>query len=64
MRINLPILVAAIAVGSSMVSAGSTLPALKAARWVNSAPLTAAGLRRKVVLVDVWEYTCVNWIRT
>jgi glutathione peroxidase-family protein len=26
--------------------------------------LTAAGLRGKVVLVDVWEYTCINWIRT
>jgi len=31
---------------------------------VNSAPLTADGLRGKVVLVDFWEYTCVNWIRT
>jgi thiol-disulfide isomerase/thioredoxin len=63
MRINLPILFAGIVV-SSMVSAASTLPALKAERWVNSAPLTAAGLRGKVVLVDFWEYTCINWIRT
>ncbi|HSS45693.1 MAG TPA: redoxin domain-containing protein [Thermoanaerobaculia bacterium] len=31
---------------------------------MNSAPLTAEALRGKVVLVDVWEYTCVNWIRT
>jgi len=31
---------------------------------VNSAPLTADMLRGKVVLVDFWEYTCVNWIRT
>ena len=31
---------------------------------MNSAPLTAAGLRGKVVLVDIWEYTCINWIRT
>jgi hypothetical protein len=31
---------------------------------VNSAPLTPEGLRGKVVLVDVWEYTCINWIRT
>ena len=22
------------------------------------------GLRGKVVLIDVWEYTCINWIRT
>ena len=33
-------------------------------RWVNSPPLTADALRGKVVLVDFWEYTCVNWIRT
>ena len=32
--------------------------------WLNSEPLTAAGLRGKVVLVDVWTYTCVNWART
>ena len=64
MRINLPILFAGIVIGSSLISAGSTLPPLKAERWVNSAPLTAAGLRGKVVLVDFWEYTCINWIRT
>jgi thiol-disulfide isomerase/thioredoxin len=51
-------------VGSSLVGAATKLPTLKAERWVNSAPLTAAGLRGKVVLVDVWEYTCINWIRT
>ena len=32
--------------------------------WVNSEPLTAAALRGKVVLVDVWTYTCINWLRT
>ena len=31
--------------------------------WVNSEPLTPAGLRGKVVLVDFWTYTCVNWLR-
>jgi thiol-disulfide isomerase/thioredoxin len=31
---------------------------------VNSPPLAAEALRGKVVLVDFWEYTCVNWIRT
>jgi len=32
--------------------------------WLNSSPLTSAELRGKVVLVDFWTYTCVNWIRT
>jgi hypothetical protein len=54
----------AIAVASSLVSAADRLPAFKAERWVNSPPLTAAELRGQVVLVDFWEYTCINWIRT
>ncbi len=32
--------------------------------WLNSEPLTPAGLRGKVVLVDFWTYTCINWLRT
>jgi len=32
--------------------------------WLNSEPLTAEGLRGKVVLVDFWTYTCINWLRT
>ena len=41
------------------------MPALSgAAEWVNSPPLTTAGLRGKVVLVDFWTYTCINWLRT
>src|SRR4051812_133514 len=35
-----------------------------ATEWLNSPPLTPAGLRGKVVLVDFWTYTCVNWLRT
>jgi thiol-disulfide isomerase/thioredoxin len=31
--------------------------------WLNSAPLTPAGLRGKVVLVNFWTYTCINWLR-
>jgi cytochrome c biogenesis protein CcdA/thiol-disulfide isomerase/thioredoxin len=36
-------------------------------RWFNTpgdAPLTMAGLRGKVVLIDFWTYTCINCIRT
>jgi len=32
--------------------------------WLNSAPLEVADLRGKVVLVDFWTYTCINWLRT
>jgi thiol-disulfide isomerase/thioredoxin len=32
--------------------------------WLNSEPLTGEGLRGKVVLVDFWTYTCINWLRT
>src|ERR1700761_4063453 len=31
--------------------------------WLNSPPLTTDGLRGKVVLVNFWTYTCVNWLR-
>jgi thiol-disulfide isomerase/thioredoxin len=32
--------------------------------WLNSPPLSPEGLRGKVVLVDFWTYTCINWLRT
>ena len=35
-----------------------------AARWINSPGLDAGGLQGKVVLVDFWEYTCLNCLRT
>ena len=34
------------------------------AGWLNSPPLTVAGLRGQVVLIDFWTYSCVNCIRT
>jgi thiol-disulfide isomerase/thioredoxin len=43
----------------------SDLSAFDRARvWLNSEPLTAAELRGRVVLVDIWTYSCVNWLRT
>jgi thiol-disulfide isomerase/thioredoxin len=40
------------------------LPSLgSATEWLNSQPLTAAGLRGKVVLISFWTYTCINWLR-
>jgi thiol-disulfide isomerase/thioredoxin len=32
--------------------------------WLNSTPLSFWQLRGRVVLVDFWDYTCVNCIRT
>lgn len=32
--------------------------------WINSRPLSLKSLRGKVVLLDFWEYTCVNCLRT
>jgi thiol-disulfide isomerase/thioredoxin len=41
------------------------IPSLDGATgWLNSAPLTPEDLRGKVVLVDFWTYTCINWLRT
>src|SRR4051794_10098721 len=43
----------------------SALSALDAAPvWLNSTPLDAERLRGRVVLVDFWTYSCVNWLRT
>jgi len=36
----------------------------RAAEWLNSPHLTSSSLAEKVVLVDFWTYTCINWIRT
>ena len=36
----------------------------RANEWLNSPPLTASALRGKVVLIDFWTYTCINWRRT
>jgi thiol-disulfide isomerase/thioredoxin len=32
--------------------------------WLNSEPLSPEDLRGRVVLVDFWTYTCINWLRT
>ncbi len=36
----------------------------RATEWLNSPPLTPSSLAGKVVLVDFWTYTCINWLRT
>ncbi|MEU5914334.1 redoxin family protein [Micromonospora sp. NPDC047527] len=34
-----------------------------AVEWLNSEPLDPAGLRGRVVLVNFWTLTCINWLR-
>jgi thiol-disulfide isomerase/thioredoxin len=36
----------------------------RAVEWINSPPLTPNSLLGKVVVVDFWTYTCINWLRT
>ncbi|HEY0296457.1 MAG TPA: cytochrome c biogenesis protein DipZ [Bordetella sp.] len=42
---------------------GALPPLDGAVQWLNSPPLTAAGLRGKVLLVDFWTYSCINCLR-
>ena len=50
---------------SSQLPIEGELPSLGGANeWLNSPPLTAAGLRGKVVLVEFWTYSCINWLRS
>ena len=39
-------------------------PLDRPAVWLNSEPLTADALRGKVVAVEFWTYSCINWLRT
>lgn len=40
------------------------MPELLGGEWVNSEPIGRGELKGRVVLVDFWDYTCVNCIRT
>ena len=45
-------------------SKGAWRPSTARTGWLNSGPLTRGSLRGRVVLVDFWTYTCINWLRT
>jgi thiol-disulfide isomerase/thioredoxin len=49
---------------ASIFSEGSVPPLNGATAWLNSRPLKTTDLRGKVLLVDFWTYTCINWRRT
>ena len=40
-------------------------PEFAPGEWLNAErPLTMTGLRGRAVLVDIWEYSCINCLRT
>lgn len=50
---------------SARLPVEGAMPALgKATAWLNSPPLDAPALRGKVVLVEFWTYSCINWRRS
>jgi thiol-disulfide isomerase/thioredoxin len=52
-------------IGPDPLHSEGRLPSFKGATgWLNSEPLEMDDLRGKVVLVDFWTYTCINWLRT
>jgi thiol-disulfide isomerase/thioredoxin len=55
---------AALAAPARLPIEASFPPLDGATEWLNSPALGAAGLRGKVVVVEFWTYTCINWRRT
>ena len=50
---------------NSQIASQAELASLERAdEWLNSPPLAPSALRGKVVLIDFWTYTCINWRRT
>jgi len=50
--------------GPSLVVDEQLSPLGDATAWLNSQSLSATGMRGKVVLIEFWTYTCINWRRT
>jgi thiol-disulfide isomerase/thioredoxin len=51
--------------GAAFLPSEGRLPPFHGATgWLNSEPLTPEGLRGRVVAVQFWTYTCINWLRT
>src|SRR5260221_3149737 len=68
MKTTLLLLAALLALSTPMKSAAQDSEVLQrfvgASGWLNSPPLGAIELRGKVVLVEFWTYTCINWLHT
>jgi thiol-disulfide isomerase/thioredoxin len=70
-RIAVPVVVLAVLIGggagigrAAIARVGAPAPNFACDPCLNHAPFKLSGLRGKVVLVDFWEYTCINCIRT
>jgi cytochrome c biogenesis protein CcdA/thiol-disulfide isomerase/thioredoxin len=51
--------------GPQALPVEGSLPSLSGAvEWLNSPPLTAEQLKGKVMLVDLWTYSCINCLRS
>jgi hypothetical protein len=53
------LLLAAVGVGEAagaLVAVGQAAPEITGGPWINSEPLSLAGLRGRVVLVEFWTY--------
>ncbi len=51
--------------GTDFLPTEGRLPPFEGATgWLTSEPLTPEGLRGRIVAVQFWTYTCVNWLRT
>jgi thiol-disulfide isomerase/thioredoxin len=49
---------------STRLPVAGKLPSFEGATgWLNSPPLTATDLNGKIILVNFWTYTCINWLR-
>jgi thiol-disulfide isomerase/thioredoxin len=72
LRLTVLVLAACAAFGSAgaATSTPHEFTHSRASDWINSPPLTLAGLKGKVVLVEFWAFECVNclnsaaWVET
>jgi len=55
---------ASLDMGGKLADLGAAPEFTGITNWLNSPPLTLAGLKGKVVLVDFWTYSCINCLRT
>ena len=48
---------------ASAATRSELYPLARATAWLNSQPLTESDLQAKVVLIEFWTYSCINWRR-